>query len=87
METVALHARVAQISRGSGTSSATGGCPRWKPVSKQATCGTPGRRSKTASMARQVVRLVQRRQRDQRSQLGQDLAGDDRTGAANRAPP
>ena len=45
----------ARPSRGSragrGTSSATAGWPRWKLVSKQATCGTPGRRSNTASMA------------------------------------
>ena len=49
VEAVPLHAAV-QSSRGSGTTVATGAWPRWKPVSKQATCGTSGIRSKIASM-------------------------------------
>ncbi len=42
-----------------------------KAVSKQATCGTPGNCSRDGPDGGQVVRLVQRRQRDQRVQLAQ----------------
>ncbi len=36
------------IDLGSANACATGGCPRWNAVSKQATCGSCGRRSSSA---------------------------------------
>ena len=38
--------------------------PRWKAVSKQATCGRSGERASSDADRREIVRLVQRRERD-----------------------
>ena len=45
--------------------SATSGWPRWNAVSKQATWGISGWRARICADRRQIVRLVQRRQRHQ----------------------
>ena len=48
---------------------ATSGIVRWKLVSKQATCGRSGATSATARIAGEIVRLVQRRERNERVEL------------------
>ena len=78
MKAVALHAAARRDRAGSGTSSATAGWPRWKPVSKQATCGTSGMRSKTRLDRRRGCAADGAGPAGQRLQLGQDLRRDDR---------
>jgi hypothetical protein len=51
--------------------SLTNGCPRWKAVSKQPTWVAPGERLLRGADAREVVRLVQRREGDQRLEPSQ----------------
>ena len=51
------------IASGSANACATGGCVRWNAVSKHATCGNCGAAGEQRADRREVVRLVQRRQR------------------------
>ena len=45
----------------------------WNAVSNTATCANPGRTALTASIPAQVRRVVQRRQRDERADRGDNL--------------
>ena len=76
MEAVAAHAALGD-SRGSANAWATSGCTRWNAVSKQATCGSSGRVRRSADR-RQVVRLVQRRQRHELFELREHRGVDQR---------
>ena len=76
MEAVAAHARVVELP-GSAKLCATGGFERWNAVSKQATCGRSGARCEQRADRREVVRLVQRRERDELLQPGRATRGVD----------
>ena len=73
------------IALGSANACATGGWPWWKAVSKQATCGNVRCRAAPPDR-RDVVRLVQRRERNERLERRDDVAST-RTGADVFGPP
>jgi len=63
-------------SRGNANSCASAGWLRWNAVSKQATCGTLGGNRADCTDNGDVMRLVQRGERYQSFERGQDLAVD-----------
>ena len=74
VESVAAHALVVIATAAARRCRDTNGWLRWKAVSKQATCGVSGKGANRRLDAGDVVRLVQRRERDELC-------------AASRAPP
>ena len=72
--------------RGSAKAVATLGWVWWKAVSKQATCGSVGMQLRQRRDGGEVMRLMQRRQRNERRQLGDDRGIDaNRRGIARSA--
>ena len=59
--------------RGNANAVATAGCERWNEVSKHATCGSVGMKLCKCRDGGEVMRLMQRRQRNEAGQLGDHL--------------
>ena len=80
VEAVAPHAAPRRAPAAARTSARRAGCVRWNAVSKQATCGSSGSALEQRADRREVVRLVQRRERDAASRARRRTAASTRTG-------
>ena len=74
VEAVAAHARVASAPAAARRSARPAGCVRWNAVSKHATCGSSGAPLEQRADRREVVRLVQRRERHELLEPGDHVA-------------